>query len=153
MEIISEFFRSITEIQWWLIIFLFFLIMEIFVPALVMLSLALGSLLGVIFSYLGLELWIQILVFSIVSILSLFLIRPIFMKKNKNVKDKSNVDAMIGKRAKVIEEINHIEGTGRVSYFGDRFPAVSIDNEIIKKNTQVVIEKLESITLIVKPLK
>lgn len=64
----------------------------------------------------------------------------------------TNVDAMIGNVAKVTETINNLEQTGRVYFEGNDWSAQSEKNEIISTGKNVIITKVNSITLIVKQI-
>jgi membrane protein implicated in regulation of membrane protease activity len=59
---------------------------------------------------------------------------------------------MVGREAKVIEEINHENNLGHVSLDGDIWQARSISGEAIPKGSLVEIVQLKSIMLIVKKI-
>lgn len=138
----------------WIIVMIFFLILEIFTSDLIMFSISIGALFGAVSSYFGLDYWIQLLFGALGGTVSILFLRPLVNKILLSKKEsKSNASAMIGKLVKVIEEINPEKGTGRISYFGDRFPARSIDNQIIEEGKMGIIEKVESITVYIKSKK
>lgn len=87
-----------TMLYVWLIIFIAALITEAVVPALVSIWFAAGALASLIMAiFLGDTLiWLQVIVFILVSVATIFAIRPLIMR-NKNGKDlRSNVDSLIG---------------------------------------------------------
>ncbi|MCL2145383.1 MAG: NfeD family protein, partial [Endomicrobia bacterium] len=112
--------------------------------------LAAGAVLAGIASALGLGIWIQIAVFSFVSIVSVAFIRPLLRKYIKNTDSKSsNVDEIIGKDAIVIEKIT-AEKQGQVKVMGEVWAAFSESGEIEKdsiveilsvKGTRVFVRK------------
>ena len=136
----------------WLIIALILFIMEIFVPSFVLFNFGIGALVGSFAAGLNLSTEWQIILFSLGTIMSFFLIRPIMMRFAYKRSDgsKTNIDAMVGREAKVIEEINHENNQGRVSLDGDIWQARSLDNDVISVGSHVEIVQLKSIMLIVK---
>ena len=70
-------------------------------------------------------------------------------KKSKDV--KTNAEAIIGRKGIVSERVDASQHTGRVAIDGDDWKAVSEDGSVIEKGTDVVIIKLDSIIVTVKP--
>ncbi len=138
----------------WLIIALILFIMEIFVPSFVLFNFGIGAVVGSFAAGLNLSTEWQIVFFSLGTIMSFFLIRPVMMKFAYKRSDgfKTNVDAMVGREAKVIEEINHENNQGRISLDGDIWQARSLGNEVIPSGSFVEIVQLKSIVLIVKKI-
>ena len=92
-------------------------------------------------------LW-QLLVFVVISVISLFATLPLVNKiKKKEHIVPTNLDRVIGKEAEVIKEIrpNHF---GEVEIFGSTWTAVSRDE--IKVGEKVIVEKIDGVKLIVK---
>ena len=138
----------------WLIIALILFIMEIFVPSFVLFNFGIGAVIGSFAAGLNLSTEWQIILFSLGTIMSFFLIRPVMMRFAYKRSDgsKTNIDAMVGREAKVIEEINHENNRGRVSLDGDVWQARSLGNEVIPSGSSVEIVELKSIVLIVKKI-
>ena len=136
----------------WLIIALILFIMEIFIPSFVLFNFGIGAVVGSLAAGLNLSLEWQIVLFSVATLMSFFLIRPVMKKYAYKRSDgfKTNLDAMIGRQAKVTEEIDNENNRGRVSLDGDIWQARSLNNEIIPPGTTVEIVQLKSIVLIVK---
>ena len=138
----------------WLIIAFICFIMEIFVPSFILFNFGIGALVGSLAAGTGLALEWQIVFFSAGTIVSFFLIRPFMVKyaykRSHNV--ATNVDAMVGKRAKVSEPIDNLNNEGRVSLDGDLWQARSLNDEKISKGATVEVVRVDSIVLIVKPL-
>ncbi|MDR0368331.1 MAG: NfeD family protein [Bacteroidales bacterium] len=139
----------------WLIVAVAFFVVEIFSNTFVFLCFSLGCLFSSICAYLGMGLSVQILVFSIITFLSFFTVRPL-MKKYVFRKDdsiKTNTDALVGKTGRVTETIDYSKNTGRVFVYGDDWKAICEDDTVIAENEPVEVTKVDSTTLIVKPLK
>lgn len=91
----------------------------------------------------------QFVIFLAVSILLLIFTRPIFKKFANTAKHATNADLDVGKKAIVIEEINTVMGTGRVTLNGVDWIAVSSDGSIVPKGATVVIKEVEGAKFIV----
>ena len=101
----------------------------------------------------GLSLTWQIILFAIISILSLLLVRPALIKKlhKPNRERLSNAEAMVGQEGRVSEAIE-AGGYGRVAIDGDDWKALSADGSAIAKDTRVRVTKMDSIILTVEPI-
>lgn len=136
----------------WLLIAFICLILEIFIPSFVIFNFGVGAFLGALAAVIGLSMEWQIIFFSIGTLSSFFLVRPVmkrwFYKKSDLV--KTNIDAMAGRTGIVTETIDIKNNTGRVQLDGDDWKAKSENNEVIPVGTSVEIIKNESILLIVK---
>ena len=141
--------------QIWLIVAAVFFIVEIFSTTFVFLCFSLGCVVSAVCAYFGLGFTAQVLVFSIVTFISFFTVRPLMKKyafrKSSNV--KTNSDALTGQKGRVTETIDLSKNTGRVFVYGDDWKAVSEDNQIITENELIEVVEVDSSTLIVKPLK
>lgn len=138
----------------WVITALICIIMEIFIPSFVLFNFGIGALLGSLAAGVNLSPEWQVVFFSAGTIISFFLIRPAMKKfaysRSHNI--ATNADAMIGKKAKVVEPIDNLNNQGRVILDGDTWQARSENNETISGSTPVVVVSVKSIILIVKPL-
>ncbi|MDR1260099.1 MAG: NfeD family protein [Endomicrobium sp.] len=133
----------------WIIIAVVFVIFEMLMPsAFSFICFSVGSLFVAIASYFDILYSSELLVFIIVSILSLCFIRPIFKKfisKSKTV--KSNVDILIDNKAIVVEKITSLR-TGFVKILNEIWRAKS--NVDIEIGEVVKIRNISGTTLIVE---
>lgn len=140
--------------QWWFIGAVFLMIVEIFTPALVAACLGIGCVASGLAAWLGAPFWLQILVFSVVSAFAFWGVRP-FVKKilyASSPQIKTNFEALEGKDGRVLVRIDNRAGTGRVQVEGDDWKARSWDDSVvISEGETVVVTKLDSTILIVKP--
>ena len=137
----------------WVIISILCLILELSSGDFFLLCFAIGAAIAAIFAGCGASLTWQIILFAVVSALSLLLVRPALIKKlHKPHRVRlSNAEAMIGQQGRVSEPIE-AGGYGRVAIDGDDWKAVSENGEVIEKGTEVEIVKLESIIVTVKTI-
>lgn len=97
----------------------------------------------------GASIPVQIVIFTVVSIIALIITRPL-VKKHINVKaEKTNADRCIGQEAVVIEEIDNLSSKGQVKTLGQVWTARSSDASIIAKDTVVIVRKIDGVKLIV----
>jgi membrane protein implicated in regulation of membrane protease activity len=110
--------------------------------------LAIGSIFAAGAAYLFNSNWIEVIVFIVVSIASLYFIRPFFKKMLKKAKTvESNVDRLIGAEAVVTTKIAPFSG-GFVKVFGEVWRAKS-SVEILEGET-VKIKSIDGTTLTVE---
>lgn len=137
----------------WLVIAGAFAILEIATTGFLVFWFAVGALVAMIVSFFVKSIFIQSLIFVIVSTLLLFATKPFvnkIMPKDSFV--KTNSYSIEGKIGKVTIDIEPIEGKGQVKVAGEAWSAKSLDDTYIPKDTEVVIEKIEGVKAIVKPL-
>ena len=137
----------------WVIISIVCLILELSSGDFFILCFAIGAAVAAIIAGCGASLTWQIIVFAIVSALSLLLVRPALIKKlHKPHKERlSNAEAMIGQQGRVSEPIV-AGGYGRVAIDGDDWKAKSVDGSAIDKDVRVRVVKMESIIITVEPV-
>ena len=137
----------------WLLIAGAFVILEIATMGFLVFWFAVGALVAMVVSFFIESIFVQSLIFVIVSTLLLFATKPFvnkIMPKDSFV--KTNSYSIEGKVGKVTIDIEPIEGKGQVKVAGEAWSAKSVDDTYIPKDTEVVIEKIEGVKAIVKPL-
>ena len=139
-----------TYLYIWLSAFILFAAVELATSmALISIWFAVGALAALILSAFEVPLWIQLLIFILVSAILLICTRPIAKRLAKNNID-TNHELNIGKTAKVIEDIDNAKAMGRVRLDGVDWTAVSDTGEIIEKGLHVTVTKVEGSKLYVK---
>lgn len=140
--------------MFWLIVALSTLIIELLTTALVSIWFTIGATFAYLAEKIGLALPYQIGIFAITSILAFIFTKPFVKKFLSNKIEKTNVDAIIGKNAIVVEKIVNIPGrnTGAVKVEGKVWTAKSITGEEIQSGDIVVVKKIEGVTLFVNKL-
>ncbi|MBR5249447.1 MAG: NfeD family protein [Bacteroidales bacterium] len=138
----------------WVIIALIFVIIEIFTTGFAVMCISVGCLFGAVASSMDFELKWQLLAFAAGTALAFLTIRPIVCKllyrKTKEV--KTNVDALIGRRALVTERIDGELHPGRVKVDGDDWKAISSETTPLEVGEPVEIIAINSVILTVKKL-
>ncbi len=114
---------------------------------------AAGSLVALIVALLGGQLWLQIAMFILVSILCLLAIRPLARKHLNNKVQPTNTDSIIGVEAPVIETIHNLQATGAVRIGGMVWSARSEDEKPIPAGTLVRVLRIQGVKVYVEVVK
>ena len=143
---------------YWLIIGILLSAFEIITPGFVIICFGVSALIVSLLAFLGVSnLTVQVIIFSVLSLLFTVLSRTIFkkylMKNSNSNKIQSSLEKLIGSHGVVIESINNDISTGRVMVNSENWAARSVDNSIIEKNSKIKVIKIDGIKLIVEPVK
>lgn len=111
----------------WLAALVVFLVFEIITLGLTSIWFAGGALAAFVAAELAANPIIQSLAFLIVSLLLLFTVRPFASKYFNRSRQKTNLDAIVGRSAIVTKEINNLEGLGEINLSGQIWTARSAD--------------------------
>ena len=133
----------------WLALFVVFLIVEAGTVALVSIWFALGALAALVSCALGAEMWLQITVFLVVSLVLLALLWK--RVRSKLTTTKTNVDSVIGAEGYVTETMDNLSNTGRVKLGGITWAARSTSGAGIPVGTLVKVERIEGVKVFVSP--
>lgn len=140
--------------QFWLILAGAFVIIEIATMGFLVFWFAIGALAALVVSFFIKSILVQSIVFLVVSTILLFATKPLvnkIMPKDSFV--KTNSYSIEGKVGRVTIDIEPIEGKGQVKVGGESWSAKSADDTYIPKDTEVIVEKIEGVKVIVKTLK
>jgi membrane protein implicated in regulation of membrane protease activity len=139
--------------HWWAGVAILLLIAEIFVPGFFLFCLAMGCLAASATDALGGGTIPQLVMFSTVSLIAFFTVRPIMMKRMwKDSGVRTNNDALVGQRGKVTQDFEPGLRLGRVSAAGDDWRAECTTDRVLHVGDLVEVVRVESNTLIVKPV-
>ena len=110
-----------------------------------------AALISMILAFCSVDLWIQLVVFIVVSLALIIFMKPIF-KNVFGVKPiATNADAVIGERAVVIEPIDNLAGRGQVKVKGQIWTARASDKDARYEKDEVLnVVAIEGVKLICK---
>lgn len=137
------------EILIWAGLTVLFVLVELATYGLASIWFALGALAALIAAALGAPLWLQVVLFAVVSVASLVLTRPLARKFINSKSQPTNADRVIGAPARVTEEINDLNGTGAVSVDGKIWSARSADGGSVPVGAHVTVREIRGVRLIV----
>lgn len=136
----------------WLAALVVFVIAEAATVQLVSVWFACGALVALVAALLHAPLWLQIVLFLVVSAIALAATRPLVKKSLAKSYRPTNADRVLGKACYVTEKIDNIAGSGEVSASGKMWTARSSTGEIIEKGALVRPVSIEGVKLIVVPI-
>lgn len=135
----------------WLIAMIALFVIEAATVNLVTLWFAFGALGALITSLLHGQLWLQVVVFIAVTVITLIPTRKLAKKYfSKSHHQATNSDMVIGKDCTVTEEINNLLATGAVKCLGKEWSARSESGEKIAVGETVTAIAIEGVKLIVR---
>jgi membrane protein implicated in regulation of membrane protease activity len=137
----------------WIILAIVFLAVEFGTVALISLWFVGGSVAALAVCLLGGPLWLQVLVFGLISLALLLLVRPFLKKYIDPKKVRTNVDAMRGRQAVLLETVDNLAATGSLELSGVVWTARSADGSVIPAGTVVTVQGVEGVKLLVLPAK
>ena len=134
----------------WAVAVVAFVILELATVGLASIWFAIGALAALIATLLGAPLWLQIVLFAVVSIATLLLTRPLAKKYINSRATATNADRVIGKRAVVKERIDELAGTGAVLADGKMWSARTVDGSAAESGDIVTVREIRGVKLIVE---
>lgn len=137
----------------WIIIGIILLIVEASTVSFVSIFFAIGCFVASLVSLVVPSLGIQIVVMCVFSGIGVAFGRKVlqrYFEVNKEVKP-STIDALIGKTGVVTKDISKDE-VGLVKIEGEVWSATSVNLEYIPKDTNVLIENIDGVKVVVKKL-
>lgn len=136
----------------WLIALVALAFFEAITVGLVSIWFAVGALFGLFTSFFTDNIWIQVTVFLIVSLISLVAMRPLVRKYVTPKQVATNADRVIGGEGVVLETIDNLNAQGQVKINGSIWTARSDDGTTIPEGATVCIHRIEGVKLIVSQL-
>ena len=138
----------------WLIVLVVLIATEIATMGLTTIWFAAGALVAAIISLLGGNVWWQVGIGLVVSLLLLFFTRPIAVKYFNRERVRTNVESLVGRQAIVISEVNNLQGTGQVNISGQEWSArASSDSVTYPVGSVVNVVAISGVKLIVEERK
>jgi len=136
----------------WLMILVVLVAGEAITVGLTFMWFAVGAVGGLIVAALGGEIWLQVVVFLVLSTVTLVLVRPVAAKLLTPGISPTNADRILGQIALVTQNVDNIAETGQVKIFGQTWTARSEAGETIPAQTRVRILRIEGVKVFVKPV-
>lgn len=140
---------NMTETIIWIAAVIIFGVTEAVTAGLVSIWFVLGAVAGLITAVLGGSIWLQVVLFFIVSIATLVATRPLVRKLSKKGQVATNADRVLGGTARVTETIDNTIPTGEVYIDGKTWTARSQSGAVIAAGTLVTVIRMEGVKLYV----
>jgi membrane protein implicated in regulation of membrane protease activity len=126
------------------------MIIEIFTPGFFFMSFGIGAILTGLFSILIPNLAVQFLFFAIITFIVFINLRK-FSRKLITHTEKTNVDAMVGKKG-IITKAIPTDGKGYVKIGSEEWSAASLDSKPIAEKQKIIVEQIDGNKVIVKKI-
>lgn len=134
----------------WLGVTIVAAVVEAAVPALVSIWFVPGGLAGLVCALAGGPVWLQAVLFLLVSGAAVAVTRPLAKRLQKPGPQSTNADRVLGATAVVTEAVDNLQARGRVSVLGNSWAARCAEPQgTIPQGAQVVVERIEGVKLIV----
>lgn len=134
----------------WVIAIIALVILEAATTQLIGIWFAVAALISLILALFEIDIWIQIVVFIVVSTALLLSTRPMAKRLLKNSPEHTNADRSVGETGIVIEEIENDKATGQVKVLGQTWSARSLNDEVIPVDEKVTVHSIDGVKLIVE---
>lgn len=142
------------EVLFWLILMILCIVIEIATLGLTSIWFAFGAMAAFLAALSNAPVAVQVVLFFVVSLLTLFITRPIAKKWFNKSTQKTNYQSIIGLKARVTEKIDNINETGTAIVNGQEWTARSLDDKIsIDIGETVIITDIKGVKIIVKRIK
>lgn len=135
----------------WLVLLILCLVIEALTLGLAGIWFVGGALFAILAALLHAPIFVQVILFFLVSLLLLFFTRPLAVKYFNKDRIKTNVESMVGRQAIVTDEIDNLHSVGKVTVGGQEWSARSCEEGMrIPKGTVVNVVAISGVKLIVK---
>lgn len=134
----------------WLAALVILLIAEALTLGLTTIWFAGGAAVALAAALLGANVWVQMALFLVVSLILLIFTRPVALRYMGKSTLKTNVDSLAGEQGVVDEQIDNLKGTGKVKINDVFWTARSDSGAVIERGTVVEILRVDGVKLIVK---
>ena len=140
--------------QMWAVVAVVCLILELTAGDFFIICFSIGSVFAAITAALGGGIYLQLLMFAVFTLISLFWVRPFAQRYLHKGEDNrvSNADALLGRQGRVVETVE-ADGFGRVQIDGDIWKAVTKESVDIPEGTNVRVIGRESTIITVESIK
>ena len=135
----------------WVALLVLFLIGEGFSQSFLTIWLAVGSLAGLVAERLQLSFTWQIVFFSFISLLCIFLLRPISVRILHKATQATNIAALIGQRALALNNIDCFE-LGQAKINGQIWSAIAVEGSSITQGCYGIIREIRGVKLVLEPI-
>jgi membrane protein implicated in regulation of membrane protease activity len=146
----------VSDWQVWIVLSALLLIAEMFAPGFWLASVAVGCLAAGIAGLLPSGLVGQILVFTGGSLLSLFGLRPVLVRRflhSRGTEVRTNVEALVGKSGVVVKRFDPVTRIGRVVVDGEDWRGTLLEagsGATLEPGARIIVVQVDGSTLVVE---
>ena len=138
-----------TALIIWLALLVGTLILEAVTQQLFSIWFSAGALAAVIAGLFGAGIWLQIVIFVLVTAVSLLATRPLARRLQRKKIEPTNADRYVGCSAVVLEEIDNLKGTGSIKVSGQTWSVRSANGSVIPAGATVQTVSIQGAKMLV----
>jgi membrane protein implicated in regulation of membrane protease activity len=127
-----------------------FAVVEALTAGLVSIWFAVGALAGLIAAFCGAGIWVQGILFTVISAICFIFVRSHALKSILQGNGKTDIDRIIGSEIVITEEVDNKKHTGKASINDVEWKVKSSGGEVIGPGETATVEKIEGVSLIVR---
>lgn len=137
--------------QMWAVLAVICLILELTAGDFFIICFSIGAVFAALSAMIGGGIYVQLAVFALFTLISLFWVRPFAQRYLHKGEDNrvSNADALLGRQGRVVETVK-ANGYGRVQIDGDVWKAVTNEDADIPEGANVTVVGRESTIITVE---
>lgn len=135
----------------WFVLMVLFIAIEASTVTMVSTWFAVGALAAMLTSLLEGPVWLQAVLFFVVSAGLLLALRPLVRKHFTPRLVKTNVDSVIGTQGPVTERIDNLASCGQVKLGAMQWTARSTSGQPIEAGTVIRVDRIEGVKVYVSP--
>ncbi|MCM1122774.1 MAG: NfeD family protein [Eubacterium sp.] len=145
------FVANLSMTVFWLVVLVVLVIIELLTMGLTTVWFAGGALVATIASLFHAPLFLQIILFLLVSAVLLFFTRPLAVKYFNKDRVRTNAESLVGRQAIVISEIDNLQGIGQVNVGGMEWSArTRVDGVKLPVGTVTTVLAINGVKLVVE---
>lgn len=144
---------NLSMMPWiWLGLTVILIVIECLTSGLTTIWFAAGSFLMIFAAIIKCPLWLQIVLFAVISMLLLIFARPILKKKLSSKKIRMNSDAIIGEKAVVTQAVSEMQ-KGAIKINGLEWTAATEENQTFNAGDICTVKEIKGATAFIVPFK
>lgn len=138
------------ESIFWLALMIIMVVVEIATVGLTAIWFAGGAFVALLAHLLGLNIYVQIIVFIVTTAILMIFTRPWALKYFKPRLVRTNYETVVGENVCLTETVDNIKGTGTAVYRGQEWTARAYEaGKIFEAGTIVAVKEIRGVTLYV----
>ena len=138
----------------WIVVAVVMAIIEALTLGLITIWFAGGARVAAVVAGFGAPIFVQVILFAVISLGLLFFTRPLLSKSFNKSRTLTNSEGIVGKHAYVTEDIDNVKATGKIKVDGMEWSARTVSDGIhIATGTLVEIKSIEGVKTIVEEIK
>lgn len=148
------FIANLSMTVFWLVVLVVLVVIELLTMGLTTVWFAGGALVATIAALFHAPVFLQVILFLVVSVALLFSTRPLAVKYFNKDRVRTNAESLVGRQAIVISEVDNLQGIGQVNVGGMEWSArTRVDGVKLPVGTVTTVLAINGVKLVVEERK